>query len=477
MKHFIMDIVIIYLILFFLSLKFKYDYRILFVPIITGVLFNIVAPYYNFGLSSADFAHFDYTIWNSANFRGLDLSIGEDYLYYRNLLGNHFSPSLFLVSIPQFFIQSHIYLPLVSICTFLFSLYLIFKIALRVTKDRFQSALLSSAFLCSKYFSKVINYEFHHEILYIPATLALFLIHLSKPKYHRVYSIIACVFIIFLKEDSWFLISGLALYIGFTSKKLKYRILSWSLLPTAAISLLITLKYVMPSFHKPGFPPDSSTFLSLWSTYGDTATSAFIGMITNPHLVITDIFTNKTFYYLLAPILFIPLTNLSFLLFTPALLIHLLSSYPLMKHLLIYYSSPILGLVLISFFISLQRFEKKKLLIKTCTFLLLITNVGNFRIRTFNPFSKENNSLAKLNEFLKNLNGQIYILGSTITRVDYSLNIKRFTSINQMGKINYLVYSRIGNMHPFDVKDIEDLYIKYKKEIIYDDSYFVVIKP
>lgn len=471
-----MDVALLYIILIPIVLKFKVNFKLFFIPIILFIVSNILAPYYNFQLSSADFAHFDYTIWNASNLRGLDLSIGEDSLYYRNLLGNHFSPILFIISLPQYLFSSHLYLPILSILLFLFSLFLMYIISNFHLKDRLLSAIFSVSFLCSKYFSKVINYEFHHEIIYIPLLLLLYLGYINRFKSRSYILSMLLVAIISVKEDSWLIISGIFLYLGSISTKNSHRFAFLILIPICAFSLLLTLQFIMPLFHKEGFSPNSSTFLSLWSSYGDNAQSAFVGMLKRPHSVLFDLLTNKTFYYLFVPLLFLPFATSSFLIFTPSILIHLLSSYPLMKNLLIYYSAPFLALIFIAALISLEKFKNRRNIILIISFLLLGFNIGNFRFRSFNPFNSQNASLQKLNSKVNKLDGNIYILGTLITRINYDLKIRRFTNLKQLKDANYLVLTRPGNYHPFSKNDIDSLIDSNKTKVIYKDDFNLILK-
>lgn len=440
--------------------------------------------YYNFQLSSVDFAHFDYTVWNTIKGRILELSIGEDYLYYKNLLGNHFSPLLMLFSLFHFITESHIWLPFTQAFILAFSLIPLYKLANKYLNNIYYSFYFSLAFIYSKFFTRIIKYEFHLEIIYIPLLLIFFMsFDKLKKKFTSksfTYFLISLILVLLVKEDSAIILSGLPIYYLIKSKGLKNKFISFSLLIASFLWLMATTKIIMPFFHKPNFPIDSSTYMMLWDKYGNNMKDIIITACLHPHWVLNDILTNKAFYYLFVPLLFIPFIKTTFLIFAPILGLHLIASLKIMKYLMIYYSAPILPLI---FYVFLKNIKSTKMnlnIIKITIVLLLAFNIGGFKLKAYDKsYDGLNESIQRVPTAQFYNDEKIYVVGSVLTRLPYNYNFKRFSKMEMLENKNAtFIVSKKGNNYPFNGEEINLIINKLRSshKLIFQENDLYIFK-
>lgn len=384
--------------------------------------------------SGADFSHYDYAIWNASQGRGLLVSIGEPSLYYENLLGNHFSPFLFILAPILKVFPYHITTSLFQVLALCLTLWWLYRLCFKVFRYyqlnfiKSYSFFICLSFLCNDYLLKIFKYEFHVEIFYIP-----FFLLLTNSLWNKFWENkksswpIALFLILSIKEDSGLIIFGLGVSLLFLLERGQKL---WGIFFSVIglMAFFISYKYLMPLFIKPDAPKDASSFIGLWAKYGSSLKEIIVSFITKPHWVLEDFLTAPSFYKIFVLWLFLPFCSFWIFSAMPGLGISLTSTSKL-RDLDLYYSAPILPFVVISFVFALIILKKegyRKLILTLCLILNLSMGLGGYRL----PHAKDDyfSFKSSLDKGFKSVPvdlGRVYVSGHLLPQLPYHKNFKR----------------------------------------------------
>ena len=414
-----------------------------------------VLNFYGINLSGADFSHFDYALWNTFNGNILDVSIGEDSLYYENLLGNHFSPSIIILGLPFLFSDSHLVLPVVQGALGWLSLILARLIILQLNnRSGVKEIILWLALPLNLFFLEMMKFEFHHEIAFLPLTLGMFLTYLRRD---WVSTGILVVLTYLLKEDSAILFVGIFMAMFFWNKpNKKQRIISALGIVFSLGFFVITMKVLMPLFHKEGFAPDSSSFVGFWGKYGSNIIELIQGAVTHPHWVLGDVFLNKGTWKFLISWFFLPLLSFSSLAALPNLIMLSMATAPL-KLFGLYYCAPMLAPAFIGMIEGVKKLEGKTYVRYILVGLFSIScllGVGKYRLPKPDPnISAIQKTMRKWNDSFGESEKRIFMAGHLLPMTPYRSDLKRIYTQNfyqDTDKISFIIFFRDRGSFPFD---------------------------
>jgi uncharacterized membrane protein len=213
-------------------------------------------------------------------------------------LGNHaswlllaFVPLYAVVASPLWLLLAHA----LAIAAAAAAGFLLFRSLL---KDDLSAAFVAAAFLLNTYTAKAVQYAFHIEIFY---PLAVFLLLGALWRRRAVLAGAALVLTLSIKEDSLLPILGIALWLAVFERRLRPAALIG--LAAAAVFLFDT-RIVMPHFSG----SERAWYAGYWASYGDSPSSAAIGILGHPIRAADDV-ARSGLRDLLEPLLFLPLAG------------------------------------------------------------------------------------------------------------------------------------------------------------------------
>ncbi len=405
------------------------------VPKIIYLLISLFFFYYKFQSwqalqgSGQDFAHFDYALWNISVGNGPLLSIAQEDLFYENILGSHFSPVLYLFALPYYIFPSH-FIPFLwqaSIASL--TLMLIYHLT-RVffPRDYLAQSLILIGFSFNLFFLNTFKFEFHPEILYIPLSI-LWLYFLSQNKLKGMVLISLAFFSI--KEDGPLILLSAWCVFPLVKPSRKNFALSALMISVCVGYYILATRFFMPIWQL----RSESTFTDIWSHYGSGTSEIVIGALTNPHLVLTDIFTNKSLYMLLLSFIFLPVASLYLAAAIVPIVILTTANYTYINTFSLYYSSYVVGYFVFNFLIGYQKIYYNKFRDHVLlAFVLISCLLGLGKFQTPSPNHKLLAEIADFQNETKDLlsqcgNESIFISGHLLSQLDYSSSYRRLTKL------------------------------------------------
>lgn len=441
--------------------------------------------------SGADFSHFDYALWNTSNGHFMNISIMEKNPFYKNLFGNHFSPILLLL-VPFYWIfESHLILIYAQSITTVISLWVFYQLALLVFKKykiknfNFLSLIFTISLAYNPYFLKIFKYEYHHEGMYLCLLwwLTYNLIKLQNNKNIKNFclTILSLILTLSVKEDAGIALLGLGLAFSFYKKKSFTRLNGHgiSLAIMGLISFFLVNKGIMPLFQTELGASGKNTFTGFWGRYGTDIKGIVTGVLSHPHWVIKDLFTAKSFYLLYGPWLFIPFFSWFGLAALPGVIMAVTAN-GLFRELDLYYSSPVLPLVLVGFLFGFIK-NKKNLIHLSIVILLINFSFGLGKYRLPIPNKDRERIIMKAEKVLKesrNYQNKVYITGHLLPHLNFNENYKRIWLADfwkeKNLKLSHILIAKNINNYPIKESGlkliIDDILKSQKYQILLNDD-------
>lgn len=222
-----------------------------------------------------------------------------------NYLGDHFSPSLFLIGL-LYYVWDSPAVALISQNIFIFIGVLIGFIIAKKTLELHKAILISLLLLFNYYLTQANTYEFHIETtLGIPLLFTLiFLLEKEKKKFDIILVIIISLLSATVKEDIPLVVAFLGLWaLIFRPQK---RLEGFTMAIIGFVSFFIISKYLIPTFSNGEY-----THIGRYSNLGQTPEEIVKTLLTRPDIIIYNLITPlskiKHLLLLLMSFAFLPL--------------------------------------------------------------------------------------------------------------------------------------------------------------------------
>ncbi len=306
-----------------------------------------ILQFYAGEISGVDFSHIDYAIWSTTRGQWMGIPILPHNQSFLNFFGNHFSPILLIPVAVRWIWDSPLSSLVVHGLSLAAAIPIFWKLANQYLSSIYASALILIYVFCGA-LASTLQFDIHQESFF-PLAWGLFFLGIRGKAWHLV---LGAILILSVKEDAGIYLFWACLVLAALQKQKR-----WMLLPLSVLSLVFTymaLKIWMP-MHQPeqtGVP----YYFTMWANYGSSFQEVIWKMLTHPHWVISDIFSNKALYKNLLPWAFLPFTHLAGIMALAPLAVSSTSS-GVQKGFGLYYG---IILVPIFFYISCLALEKKK---------------------------------------------------------------------------------------------------------------------
>lgn len=399
------------------------------IPFAIGSIFlhSLVYKYLSWlsvDISGYDYSHYDYAIWNISQGNGAFLSVAKNEgFFFVNVLGTHFRPVLYLLSIPQILLNSHFYVFFLQSSSVLFSMVILNKIC----EEIFPNNSLTKMFFVigagfNLYYLSVFKFVFQPEIFYIPLS---FLLVYFVFKVNTIGLVLTSIVFLTIKEDApLLLLSVWGMYIVF-GKSFKTTLTGIISITSCVTYYLVVTKYVMPDYQL--WP--SSSFVSLWAKYGTSMIGIVKGALLNPHLVFVDILTNKSLYLLLLSLAFMPILTPLIFVSTISVVILTTASYPQLNQFGVYYASYVVGFFYICAVFGVAKLKRFRTPIVALVVMSgMLMGLGKYALP--NPNLSLFNEIKQMQDYFDTGCQNIYVSGNMLHVLDYSESIRRFSSID-----------------------------------------------
>lgn len=418
-------------------------------------------------VSGYDFAHYDYAIWNISSGNGPLLSISNENFYFQNVFGSHFRPILYLFAIPQFFIKSHFYVFFLQTLSTLFSLLVLSKICEKIFPGKTIIKLLFVVgFSFNLYYLSVFKFVFQAETFYIP--LSILLIYFLQKK-HTIGLIASSILFLSIKEDAPLLLLSVWGMYTILGKTKKTTIIGLLAIILCSLYYVIATKFLMPHWQ---IRPESS-FVALWGKYGSSMVGIVQGALLNPHLVLQDIFTNKSLYLLLLSLGFMPVLTPLILAATISVVILTTADYPQLNRFGVYYAAYVIGFFYISAIYGVKKFKKHQTIITSLVVLSgMLMGLGKYSLPK--PNFALSNEIKEMNKYIDPKCDHIYASGNIIPVIDYYPNLRRISDIDDaISNSCQIILLKSINSIPMTVEESTELYNAVKSKfssILYESE-------
>jgi uncharacterized membrane protein len=304
--------------------------------------------YASFSVHASDFSLFDHLIPNTARGRfmqSVPLLVHFPGCEDCNLFGQHAMPLLFvLYPLHRLFDDPHFFLLLhpIVLWSAAIPLYLMLRNAISIPLHRL---LVLLAFLSSFGVARILFYNFHPEVFYLPVGFWLFYF-VQRRRWAP--SLVVAIFFLAIKEDAALYLGGLVIGLALVRRVPIW--LAGALLALSAASFLVNSLWILPANWKAG-----PFHLTTYSKYGRSFAEIGAGMLAHWTEVLADI-ARGGWIPIAAAFLFLPLAYLPALLpMIPFVLLHSTSASAQMGALEIYYSAPLLPFLFLGFVETLRR--------------------------------------------------------------------------------------------------------------------------
>ena len=234
----------------------------------------------------------------------------------------------------------------------------------------------------------------------------------------------------------------------------------------------------MPYFEKDIILNEAQKFVGMWPKYGNSMNEVIVGVISNPLQVLKDIFTNKVFYKLYISWLFVPFKTFWVLLPSVAIIVFLIAEEPI-RSLALYYSAPIIALIVISYIYGLNRFSSFniKKIVSFAFALNLLIGIGGYRLASprKDVFSIRESLDKRLSEVSIEKSKKIFISGHLLAQTDYRRDFRRIFDktffVREKDIINKVVIGKTVNNYPLNKSDVGNLIISLSENPLYEKEF------
>lgn len=284
-----------------------------------------------------------------------------------HLLGDHVALVLYAIALLYKLYPTVYWLFALQAIALSISCGLVWKVAQQANIPPKTAALLSGVYLLYPLVFNINLYDFHPEVLAVPAFLAA--VYTARKKQFWRYCL-CVVFILSCKAVLSLTVAAMGLWLFCFEKRRKYGIIALFL---GGIWFLITTQLIIPHFSG-----EEQAAVARYAYLGDSVLEIILNLILKPQLVLGQVFSWQTAEYFL--LLFAPvfwgifpqnLTPLTAAI--PALLINILSQQYVQRNLVSQYSVPILPFLLLSLITAVSL---KRIWIKHHKFILGWSFVG-----------------------------------------------------------------------------------------------------
>ncbi|MBF0361891.1 MAG: DUF2079 domain-containing protein [Oligoflexia bacterium] len=312
----------------------------------------VLLNYYSFAVDGIDFAVVDHM---------LPFTAAGKFMYHTVLGYNHFAihvtPFLLLLyPIHKFFSDPHFFLLLhpFVLWSAVIPLYFLMK---KMNISSTYKIIILFLFFNYNPVIRVLRYNFHFEVFYIPLFLWVFYFFEIRKWWALLFT---AIIINTIKEDAslYLLSTSLALTVLLIMRKTigKSNLKGiWFLMAAAAVSaafFYLNFSIIIPASRDPSI--QTIVMTSIISKYGTTQIGIILGMLTHPLDVLVDVFKSGALKELMC-FLFLPLLTPFHLIATfPQVAITATSNYFDIRMLLIHYSSAYIPFVFYSFLLFLN---------------------------------------------------------------------------------------------------------------------------
>ena len=329
----------------FFSKKFflKIVYILIALYLITFTILSF-SKHYSFN-SSGDLSLFDRVIWNASKGR-FSFTLFDSSPC--SLLGRHFSPIVFFLSLFYLLWEDPRMLLVIQSLVLALPALIIYRLAKEKLKNEFIALSFSAAYLLSPLLQWG-NVSDFHQSAFAPLFILLVFYFLQKRKFAK-YALFLGLLLL-CKEDTTFYAFTFGFYAFFFQKERKVGLL------TMLISILwgITVFRIVIPYFRGDLGQNywlAEKFVQRYDWLGDRPLDFVKTIFFKPVYVFKNLFTAvriRPIAHLFIPTMFLPLFSPStFLLVLPPLFQNLLSNYYWQKNLLAQYSFPVIAFIFIA---------------------------------------------------------------------------------------------------------------------------------
>jgi len=329
---------------FSLTISKKNSYYIFF----TSFLFYIISILYiSFGKINALHHYYDFAahlemLWRNSQGLGLTMLSAETYHGSINWFAAHFTPIIYFTYIPIFKIFPSPYIIPLSESFFILSS----LIPLWLICKKYLNTNLSRLIICSFLFYPTIFYTNLYGIAYIELCIPLFLwlFYFFDEKKNSLF-ILTFILCLLIREE----VSLVTCFFGIYMLIKKRYLIGLFVIFVSIIYFYTALSIVIPFFGSENFYEKDHISTILFEEWGDTYLEVILNILLNPidaFIKMISIPKIGNFVMILAPLLFIPLTNiLAFFIAIPNLAMVFLSPAITHSSYMLYYLSPTIPII------------------------------------------------------------------------------------------------------------------------------------
>ncbi len=420
--------------------------------------------YFSFSIPAVDFSIFDQMIPNTArgHFMVSAACGGCDHF------GIHSTPILFL------FYPFHRWFghPLFSVTLHAVALWsaaipLLLLCRLKLERPWHRLGVLI-AFFCSPFLIKILDYQFHPEVFYVP--LFLWFVFLVETQRWKSLWIVAAL-ILSVKEDGAIYLSA-AVTGAFLTKRMKLR-QAMGLIAFSIAVFVLNTKWVIPT----NAGANEYHLAGTVSKYGSTLGEAILGMLRHWNDVLADVlrgvWLKKLFH-----VLFLPLFEPYFwIAVAPFVVVHSIADSTVMSGLATYYSAPYLPWVFAGFVLVLGKKRVSERVRNIAVVFAIVSSIPAWYPRHFPKISElkqRNESFAELSRHL-DLNRSICAQGNIFPRLGYPEKIALLSEACLQGspaQYDQIVVNPKMGMWPLSADQFESITRRLRENSSYKSETF-----
>lgn len=425
--------------------------------------------YVGFHISGVDFSHIDYAIWNTLHGRFMEIPIIAKQPTYDNFFGNHFSPILY-VWVAARWLYDHPFTTLVVHAVALAAAILPMHAMASKQTGRPIASILVLTYLFTGITASTLQFDFHQEAFY-PLALTILLYGLSDP--NRFYVLAGFLLTISIKEDAGLYIFGTGLVFAIIHRKRRLESLFIGLAGLAYTGL--AYKVFMPMY-QPAEKTMEAYYLPMWSHYGNSVGEIVKTMLLKPHLVLADLFGNKSFYKLIFAWGLLPF----FSRYTLAAILPLIvcvTAKGAPHHLGLYYGATLLPFFFFASMRTLAWLKNTNASLKMVwVWAFLAFAFSAFVGGSYLRFREPNPAYAQIPEMQRKvagLHGIVYVQGGLLPYLKYAQNLRRIDTVDIQPDADFYVLADGISTGPLfdDVKVLQDK-LNAKHKIVFAEPPF-----
>jgi uncharacterized membrane protein len=248
----------------------------------------------------------------------------------------------------------------------------LFLLAKKQLRSKILALSLSFAYLMYMPLQRSNIFDFHSVTL--ASSFILFLVYFEDKKQYF-FAFIFLILTLATKEQVSLTMSFYAIYLLLNKAKPQKKF-AWWVLAISSLWFILSIWIIMPYFRQ-----DQHFALSYYSDFGDKPEKVLFGILLQPKKLFTHLFQADSWlylFYLLSPLLFIPLASLEVLVIAlPEIAINFLSNNAHMRNISLHYTDVIIPFVFLAAIFGLKKILKFKphLLEKKLAWGLLISTL------------------------------------------------------------------------------------------------------